>query len=231
MSERLVFCDTETTGFTPPGDRVVEFGGIEMVDTVETGRLLHHYINPERDVPEEAFKVHGLSEEFLKDKPVFAKVGQEIADFLDGATLVAHNASFDVKFLIMEFERMGLKPTWKAVVDTMVIARRRFPGSPSSLNALLDRFGIDRSNRTLHGALLDSQLLIPVYIKLLNLDQLRLAQDAVASSQVTSIIPVNGRQSWFPARGIVTALPAEDERHATFVAKLGDGAIWKRWMA
>ncbi|AOG03459.1 DNA polymerase III subunit epsilon [Bosea sp. RAC05] len=229
MTDRLIFFDTETTGFTPPADRVVEFGGVEVIDTVETGNVLHKYINPQRDMPEDAFKVHGLSEEFLRDKPVFAAVAREIADFLDGATVVAHNAGFDIKFLTAEFAKVGIKPPWKTYVDTLIIAKRRFPSSPNSLDALLDRFGIDRSNRTLHGALLDAKLLIPVYIKLLNLDQLRLTRDEAPAEVVASVIPNQARQTWFPRRDAIAASATEAARHQAFLAKLGDSALWKQW--
>jgi DNA polymerase-3 subunit epsilon len=165
---REIVLDTETTGFEPSeGDRIVEIGAVELFNHLPTGRTYHQYINPKRNMPEAAFNVHGLSEEFLSDKPVFKDIAQEFIDFIKDSKLVIHNASFDMKFLNAELgwvNRPAL-PMHQAI-DTLAIARRKFPGSPASLDALCRRFGIDNSSRTLHGALLDSEILAEVYLEL-----------------------------------------------------------------
>jgi DNA polymerase-3 subunit epsilon len=166
---REIILDTETTGLDPlRGDRLVEIGGIELINHFPTGRTYHVYINPERDMPEEAFRVHGLSAEFLADKPRFADLVAEFWSFIADATLVIHNASFDMGFINAELKRAGRQNfPMDRVVDTLAMARRRFPGSPASLDALCSRFGIDNSRRTRHGALLDAELLADVYIELI----------------------------------------------------------------
>jgi len=166
---REIVLDTETTGMDPmTGDRLVEIGCIELVNHLPTGRTYHQYINPERDMPAGAFAVHGLSEEFLAGYPVFAEIGADFYAFIDNAKLVIHNAEFDMKFINAELSGLGFPSIpMKNVVDTLAIARRKFPGSPANLDALCRRFGIDNSNRTLHGALLDAELLADVYLELL----------------------------------------------------------------
>ncbi|OHX14159.1 DNA polymerase III subunit epsilon [Chromobacterium sphagni] len=165
---RQIILDTETTGLDPQqGHRIVEFAGLEMVGRKLTGKHLHLYIHPERDIDPDAQRVHGISLEFLAGKPVYRQVGQEIADFLRGAELIIHNAPFDVGFLNAEFAKMGLEPVsalCAGVIDTLREARDMFPGKRNSLDALCDRFEIDRSNRTLHGALVDCELLSEVYL-------------------------------------------------------------------
>lgn len=179
---REIVLDTETTGVEANnGDRVVEIGGVELVNHCPTGRTFHCYINPERPMQEGAFKVHGLSDAFLSDKPVFAAVAQDFAEFIDGARLVIHNASFDVGFLNMEFRRLGMGPIDPArVVDTLGMARRKHPGASNSLDALCSRYGIDNSRRTKHGALLDSEILAEVYIELIGGKQADLGLGVVA---------------------------------------------------
>ena len=165
---REIVLDTETTGFEPSeGDRVVEIGAVELFNHLPTGRTYHQYINPKRNMPEAAFNVHGLSEEFLSDKPVFKDIAQKFIDFIKDSKLVIHNASFDMKFLNAELEWVNRPalPMHQAI-DTLAIARRKFPGSPASLDALCRRFGIDNSSRTLHGALLDSEILAEGYLEL-----------------------------------------------------------------
>lgn len=167
---REIVFDTETTGMEPSeGHKLLEIGCVELVNHLPTGRTYHQYINPERDVPAEAVAVHGLTEERLKDEPTFGEIVSDFLDFIgDDSKLVAHNASFDVKFLNAELKQFGfpsLDP--KRIVDTLVIARGKFPGSPANLDALCRRFNIDNSNRELHGALLDSELLAEVYLELL----------------------------------------------------------------
>lgn len=166
MSRQIVL-DTETTGMDPTtGDRIVEIGCVEMVDRMLTGNHFHVYINPERDMPVEAFNVHGLSEEFLSDKPVFANVAQDFLSYIDGGELIIHNATFDMKFLDYELELLGLKSLTSqcSVIDSLKVARDMYPGQRNSLDALCKRLGIDNSKRTLHGALLDSEILAQVYL-------------------------------------------------------------------
>lgn len=165
---REIVFDTETTGLDPrDGHRLVEFAGIELIERVPTGRHLHFYVNPGRTMPPEALAVHGITDDFLADKPAFAAQAAELCAFLEGATLVAHNAQFDIRFLNFELELCGLSPIAEAlVVDTLELARKRFPGAKHSLDALCQRFGIDRSGRVVHGALIDAGLLADVYVEL-----------------------------------------------------------------
>ena len=168
MAREIVF-DTETTGFDPEnGDRLVEIGAVELINHIPTGVTYHQYINPERDVPEEAYKIHGLSYEFLKDFPTFAQVADEWVEFVGDATLVAHNAKFDINFINYELKQLGKDGySWDRVVDTLEIAKILFPGARNNLDALCRRFNVDNTERTLHGALLDAQLLAEVYLELL----------------------------------------------------------------
>lgn len=165
---REIVLDTETTGLDPDaGHRLVEVAGLELVNHVATGRQFQQYINPERDVPEEAFRVHGLSQAFLADFPVFPEMARTLLDFLGDSRLVIHNADFDLKFLNAELDRAGLERlSSERATDTVALARRRFPGAQVSLDALCRRFEIDNSARTLHGALLDCELLAEVYLEL-----------------------------------------------------------------
>ncbi len=174
---REVIFDTETTGLDPQGgDRLVEIGCIEMVNRVETGRTFHAYFNPERTMPAAAEAVHGLSDGFLADKPLFAARANELLEFLDDSPLVAHNAGFDFGFVDAELARCGLPPLDRArMIDTVAMARVRHPGAKNSLDALCTRYGIDRSHRTRHGALLDSELLAQVYVELTGGRQIGLA--------------------------------------------------------
>ncbi|MEY2771590.1 MAG: polymerase subunit epsilon [Pseudomonadota bacterium] len=165
---RQIILDTETTGLSADaGDRIIELGCVEMVARKLTGRNLHFYFNPDRDSHEEALRVHGISNEFLRDKPRFAELADEIVTYLEGAELIIHNAAFDVGFLDKELERVGKPPLARIVanvVDTLAMAKEMFPGKRNSLDALCDRLGVDNSGRTLHGALLDAELLADVYI-------------------------------------------------------------------
>ncbi|MDR3518550.1 MAG: DNA polymerase III subunit epsilon [Azospirillaceae bacterium] len=166
---REIALDTETTGFDPlMGDRVVEIGCVELINHVATDRKFHCYLNPERDVPADAVAVHGQTEDFLADKPVFAAVVGDFLDFIADSPLIIHNAEFDIKFLNAELRRLAMPaiPISRAI-DTVQVARRRFPGAPASLDALCRRFEIDNTDRTLHGALLDARLLAKVYLELL----------------------------------------------------------------
>ena len=169
MSRQIVL-DTETTGLSAEaGDRIIEIGCVELVSRKLTGNNLHFYLNPERDSHEDALKVHGISNEFLRDKPRFAEVADEILRYLEGAEIIIHNAAFDLGFLDKELERLG-KPVFSSfvgeVIDTLAMAKQLYPGKRNSLDALCDRLGVDNSTRTLHGALLDAELLADVYINL-----------------------------------------------------------------
>lgn len=175
MSREIVF-DTETTGLSPvTGDRVVEIGAVELFNHIPTGRHFHKYINPERAMPAEAQAVHGLSDAFLADKPRFAEIADEMLDFFGDATLIAHNAQFDVAFLDYELEKSGRGKLANKIVDTVLIARDKHPGARVSLDALCKHYGIDNSRRTLHGALLDSEILAEVYLELIGGRQVALA--------------------------------------------------------
>jgi len=168
MSLREIILDTETTGMDPlMGDRMVEVGCVELINLMPTGRTFHHYINPEREIPAEATAVHGITNEQVKDKPTFVEIAADLVEFIGDAKIVAHNASFDQKFINYQLQACGF-PAYKneQVIDTLLMARRMAPGAPASLDALCKRFGIDNSNRTLHGALLDAQLLAEVYLEL-----------------------------------------------------------------
>src|SRR3954454_2414793 len=173
---REIVFDTETTGLDPyQGDRLVEIGCVELVNGFPTGNSFHYYVNPERDVPDAAFQVHGLSAEFLKDKPLFSDICEELLNFVGDAPLVAHNAMFDLGFINAELERCKRMLLQRdRLVDTLMLARRRYPGGPNSLDHLCQRFSIDASRRTKHGALLDAELLAEVYVELTGKRQARL---------------------------------------------------------
>jgi len=164
---REIALDTETTGFEPKeGHRIVEIGCVELINHIPTENHFHVYINPERDVPEEVVRVHGLNNEFLDDKPVFSQVATDFVEFIKDSTLVIHNAAFDMRFLNHELEKLGFPKIKNEVIDSLAVARAKFPGSPANLDALCRRFDIDNSNRELHGALLDAELLAEVYLEL-----------------------------------------------------------------
>jgi DNA polymerase-3 subunit epsilon len=225
---REIVLDTETTGFDPEsGDRIVEIGAIELMGHVATGETYHQYINPERGMPDEAFQVHGLGDEFLRNKPKFAEIGQKFLDFIGDSKLIIHNAAFDIKFLNAELRWMGLPLIpWEQALDTLAIARKRFPGSPASLDALCRRFGIDNTSRTLHGALLDSEILAEVYLELIGGRQPDFGLSSKPERKAGDV-----SQEWTP-KPRPDALPSrisQDEAaaHAEFVNNLGDGAVWK----
>lgn len=226
---REIVLDTETTGFDPEsGDRIVEIGAVELHNHVATGKTYHQYINPERSMPQEAFEVHGLGDEFLADKPKFAEVGQAFLDFIGDAKLVIHNAAFDMKFLNAELGWMKLPQLeWERAIDTLAIARRRFPGSPASLDALCRRFGIDNGARTLHGALLDSEILADVYLELIGG-----RQPDFALSQVDETKDTGPGENWKPKpreTPLTSKLsPAEIIAHEALLDSLGDGCIWRK---
>lgn len=230
---REVIFDTETTGLDPKtGDRMVEIGCIEMIGRVETGRTFHAYFNPERDMPVEAERVHGLSAAFLATKPRFAETADELIEFLGDAPLVAHNAGFDFGFLNAELERIGRVPIcMDRMVDTVQLARKKHPGSKLSLDALCTRYGIDRSHRVKHGALLDAELLAQVYVELTGGRQIGLglvAEETVVTIETSITTTGTGRASR-PVRPPRphAATPEELERHRAFIAGI-DNAIWSR---
>ena len=230
---REIVLDTETTGFDPDtGDRIVEIGAIELFNHLPTGNHFHVYLNPERDMPAEAQAVHGLSAEFLSDKPKFAEIASQFIDFIGpDARLVIHNAAFDMKFLNWELRRAG-HPVIHATraVDTVAMAREKFPGAPVSLDALCRRWGIDNSSRTLHGALLDSELLAEVYLELIGGRQPDLVLvTATVETDSQPGITMPRRQRGPRPRPLAPRLTAaEAEAHAAFVARLGPDAIWLR---
>ncbi len=189
---REICLDTETTGLDPrDGHKVIEIACVEMINKVKTGNIFHTYINPRREVPYEAFKIHGISTEFLQDKPIFNHVAHKFLDFVRDATLVIHNAEFDLKFLNFELGACGLNPLQRAnIVDSLVLARNKYPGSPNSLDALCKRFGIDLSKRTKHGALLDSELLADVYIELMGGAQTGLGFDSPTKNSDAKTVDV-----------------------------------------
>lgn len=230
---REIIFDTETTGLDPKsGDRMVEIGCIEMIGRVETGRTFHAYFNPERDMPIEAERVHGLSAAFLATKPKFAESADELLAFLGDAPLVAHNAGFDFGFLNAELELAGRTPiNLDRMVDTVVLARKKHPGAKLSLDALCTRYGIDRSHRVKHGALLDAELLAQVYVELTGGRQIGLGlADAASDGEpvITDALwhrPTGDRPRREPRPHV--ASPEELERHRAFIAGIAD-AIWTR---
>jgi len=229
---REIVFDTETTGLSPAGgDRMVEIGCVEMFNRVETGRHFHAYFNPERDMPFEAEAVHGLTNLFLSDKPRFAERADELLGFIEDSPLVAHNAGFDFGFLNHELERCGrMTVGMHRMVDTLTLARSRHPGAKHSLDALCMRFGIDRSHRVKHGALLDAQLLAQVYVELTGGRQIGLG--LVAEAGGVSVAQSAGRvvvREPRPARPHFAAAE-ELERHRAFIARLVN-PLWARFAA
>ncbi len=215
---REIVFDTETTGFSfESGDRMVEIGCLELVNRVETGRTFHAYFHPERTMPAEAQRVHGLSDAFLADKPLFATQVDALLEFLGDAPLVAHNASFDFGFLNGELQRCGRgKIDMARMVDTIVLARTRHPGAKHSLDALCSRYGIDRSHRVLHGALLDAQLLAQVYVELTGGRQIGLGLVSETIEEAIDFTPVAPAQVRPPRH--FAASEAELARHALFLS-------------
>lgn len=228
---REIVLDTETTGLNPQGgDRLVEIGCVELINHVPTGQNYHVYTNPERDMPEEAFRVHGLSEEFLSDKPLFAEVAEEFEKFVEDATLIIHNASFDMGFLNAELERAGRKQLKNNVIDTVQLARQKHPGARVSLDALCKHYGIDNSRRTLHGALLDSEILAEVYLELIGGRQVALLLGAEQARQDQVDGKVQRVTHEARPRPLPPRIDAEtSEAHDEFIAAIGDNAIWSKY--
>ncbi len=226
---REIILDTETTGLDPAaGHRIVEIGAVELLNHVPTGRTFHVYLNPERDMPREAEAVHGLSSAFLSDKPLFSAVVDEFLAFIADASLIIHNASFDMAFLNAELGFLRLPSIApERVIDTLHIARQKHPGSPNSLDALCRRYGIDNSKRSKHGALLDSELLAEVYLELIGGRQTALVLEASMARRPSAAATAQvGLQRPRPLPPRLTA--EERAAHDAFVAGLGDQALWKR---
>jgi DNA polymerase-3 subunit epsilon len=232
---REIILDTETTGISPAeGHRIVEIGAIELFNHVPSGKTFHVYLNPERDMPKEAEAVHGLSSAFLKDKPLFKDVATDFLNFIEGAQLVIHNASFDVSFLDAELSYLNLQTIDKGmVIDTLAIARRKHPMASNSLDALCKRYRVDNTRRTKHGALLDAELLAEVYVELLGGRQtaLNLASNVRSMSQANAATEMSqttrsraARPSPLPERLTET----ERQSHAAFVERLGASSLWKQ---
>ena len=231
---REIVLDTETTGLDPTkGDRLIEIGCIEMFNRIPTGREFHQFLNPDRDVPAEAQAVHGISTEFLRDKPRFPEVVEEFLEFIGSDILVIHNAAFDVGFLSAELVRAGKTAiAMSRVVDTLALARRKHPAGPNSLDALCKRYGVDNSKRTKHGALMDSLLLADVYVELLGERQatLGLAQSAAAMETAlrragAALRKAEQRPRALPARLTQDMVAA----HRLFVETLGANPLWRRF--
>ena len=229
---REIVLDTETTGLDPlTGDRVVEIGCIELFNRIPTGQTFHRYINPQRDMPASAFEVHGLSAEFLKDKPPFAEIAEDFLSFVGDAGLVIHNASFDAAFLNSELERVGRPLIARdRLTDTLLLARRRHPGGANRLDDLCTRYGIDNARRTKHGALLDAELLAEVYIELIGARQAALGLELVTAEKTGE----RERITVVQVRAVPLAprVTADDlAAHRAFVATLGPAAIWREYVA
>jgi DNA polymerase III subunit epsilon len=228
---REIVLDTETTGLDPlRGDRLVEIGCVEIFNRMPTGQTFHRYINPERAMPKEAFDVHGLSSEFLADKPLFSAVADEFLSFVGDAPLVIHNASFDIGFINAELEKTSRPPIPRErLVDTLLLARRKHPGVSNRLDDLCSRYAINNSHRTKHGALLDAELLAEVYIDLIGArqSQLILAETVQVSTNAYADAP--RRQRTEPLQPRLTA--AELAAHNAFVATLGEKALWGEYAA
>jgi DNA polymerase-3 subunit epsilon len=233
---REIIFDTETTGLSPAkGDRVIEIGAVELINHLPTGKTYHQYIHPEtKDVDQGAFDVHGISMEFLADKPKFAEIAEDFLDFFSNGTLIAHNASFDMGFINHELKLIGVDAISNdRVLDTLQIARKKYPAGPNSLDALCSRLGINNAHRTKHGALLDSEILAEVYLELIggrqSTFQLSSADETTARSEdyaeIVSRAPAEQRQEALPSR-----LKEEDlERHQKFMDGLNSDNIWKKY--
>lgn len=226
MLREIVF-DTETTGLRPEeGDKIIEIGAIELINHMPTGKTYHQYVNPDREVPQEAVKVHGLSYEFLKDYPKISEIAQSFIDFVgDDGILVAHNASFDIHFINYEFKHLGFKTyNWDRVIDTLEIARNKFPGARNNLDALCRRFDIDNSARTKHGALLDAELLAEVYLELLG--GAEPSMNLVAKNKENNLeIEENITKNTYSVRNFPLT-EEELKEHNAFLSEKIENAVW-----
>ena len=226
--KRHIILDTETTGLKPEqGHKLIEICGMEVIDGVKTGEVFHKFINPERDVPYEAFAIHGISTEFLLDKEIFANIAQDFVEFIKDATLVIHNARFDVGFLNYELKKLG-HPTivLDEVVDTLAMARKKFPGSPASLDALCKRFKINLSKRDKHGALIDVELLYEVYRHLTDDHLLIKTNSQDKEEAITNYIDIEKNDKIFRPAREYNCSPEELAAHAEFIKKNIKEPIW-----
>lgn len=227
---REIVWDTETTGFDPTaGDRIVEIGAVELNQHLPTGRVFHQYINPERDMPPGAYEVHGLSIDFLKDFPVFSEIANEFIDFIGDATLIAHNAKFDMKFINSELKNANLPEVpLNQSLDTLEIARKKFPGAQNSLDALCRRFNIDNSGRQKHGALLDSEILAEVYLELVGGRQPDFSLSLVGNSSFENPLDTSSTVISRPKKLDSLITNKEKIAHEEFILSLGVSAAWNR---
>jgi len=230
---REIVLDTETTGLDPAdGHRIVEIGAIEIENLLPTSRTYHQYINPERPVPRDAENIHGLGDQFLRDKPVFAAITPAFLDFIGEAQLVIHNAAFDIRMLNAELGRLGQPAlSMSRTTDTLAIARKRFPGAQASLDALCRRFGVDNSGRGKHGALLDCELLAEVYLELMGGRQQGLVLDAAAPSATQPAAtgdPARTSTGRRPRPLAPRITEAEQTAHDAFIAEMGERALWAK---
>jgi DNA polymerase-3 subunit epsilon len=228
---REIVLDTETTGLDPyDGHRIVEIGAVELFNHVPSGNVYHQYINPVRKMPEQAFAVHGLSDEFLSDKPKFADIASEFLDFIGSEKLIIHNASFDMKFINYELSKIKREEvSYDRAVDTLAIARKKFPGSPASLDSLCRRFKIDNSARVMHGALLDSQILSEVYLELIGGKQpdfmLGVSSVSLKNKESTQTKKItNVRSERLKPRLTLD----EQKNHKALIKQLGDESMWSK---
>jgi DNA polymerase III subunit epsilon len=228
---REIVLDTETTGLDPfQGHRLVEIGCIELLNRIPTGQSFHRYLNPEREMPAEAVAIHGLSTEFLKDKPFFAEIVEDLIAFIGDAPIVAHNALFDLAFLNAELERAGkLLVSRERMLDTLLLARRKYPGAPNRLDDLCVRFAIDNSHRTKHGALLDAELLAEVYLELIGARQAQLVLVEMGTGAAAGSV---GPAAASVRPVALAARLSDDERdaHLAFIATLGENVIWRDYL-
>ena len=226
---REIVLDTETTGLDPgTGDKIVEIGAVELWNHLPTGKTFHKYLNPERNMPEEAQAVHGLTEDFLRDKPLFSQIVDDFLRFIKDSKLIIHNASFDMKFINAELElAKKSKLSGDIAIDTLSIARKKFPGSPASLDALCRRFNIDNSARTLHGALLDSEILAEVYLELIGGRQPDFELSDINTNDNKKL--EENRQTTKRPEPLKRRLTEEEEKaHSVFVKKLGENSVWHK---
>lgn len=227
---REIVLDTETTGLShAEGDRLVEIGCVELINHIPSGKNFHVYLNPQRSMPEEAFRVHGLSSEFLADKPLFKDKAAEFRSFIDDARLIIHNAPFDMGFLNAELGWAGMPTLGNEVIDTVMLARKKHPGARVSLDALCKHYGIDNSRRTLHGALLDSEILAEVYLELIGGKQVSLALLAEVESDGSDALATRVAALPRPTPLLSRVTAAEHAAHEAFVGKMGESAIWAQY--
>ena len=229
---REIVLDTETTGLRANGDdRIIEIGCVELLNYIPSGKIWHHYINPKRDVPQEAVNIHGITSEFLTDKPLFRQIADSFLEFIGNDQLIIHNASFDIGFLNAELGRVK-RPELKMnrVTDTLALARRKHPAGPNSLDALCKRYGIDNTARTLHGALLDSEILADVYLELIGQRQAKL--DFIATQNSAMQTRQNSSQQFNRPEPLSSRLTKEElEAHQTFIKTLSGDVLWTKSIA